>query len=227
MIVFFCPVFGLCSPRHKLAFLFLVCHLCPRRHSQHAGEKRIDIQAHPYRPSTTAPTAGILLLRFPTMPNTLCTANQQPCACPCEKKADVPSTEVMIPTQGFSPGRFGRRTRSLGRGGRRGGASFVLPPLGGMITGSTNEAEMLSLTHRRVFFNAQSPCPRSNICRCRRVGIIDAKPLAARRAAQCLLFCRSRLLLHSPCRMTYCCIFDLIFLRLLMIAIEQILLLVH
>lgn len=45
----------------------------------------------------------------------------------------IPKTEVMIPTQGFSPGLFGRRTRSLGRGGRRGGASFVLPPLGGMV----------------------------------------------------------------------------------------------
>lgn len=44
----------------------------------------------------------------------------------------LPSTEVMIPTQGLSPGLFGRRTRSLGRGGRRGGTSFVLPPLGGM-----------------------------------------------------------------------------------------------
>lgn len=44
----------------------------------------------------------------------------------------IPSTEVMIPTQGLSPGLFGRRTRSLGRGGRRGGARFVLPPLGGI-----------------------------------------------------------------------------------------------
>ena len=63
------------------------------------------------------------------------------------KKADIPSTEVMIPTQGFSPGLFGRRTRSLGRGGRRGGASFVLPPFGGMIVVSTGEEEILSLIH--------------------------------------------------------------------------------
>ena len=44
----------------------------------------------------------------------------------------LPRTDVMMPTQGFSPGRLGRRTRSLGRGGRRGGASFVLAPLGGI-----------------------------------------------------------------------------------------------
>ena len=32
----------------------------------------------------------------------------------------APSTELMMPTQGFASGLFGRRTRSLGRGGRRG-----------------------------------------------------------------------------------------------------------
>ena len=33
----------------------------------------------------------------------------------------VPKTEVMKPLHGFSVTGFGRRTRSLGRGGRRGG----------------------------------------------------------------------------------------------------------
>lgn len=72
-----------------------------------------------------------------------------------EGKQYSPSTEVMMPTQGFSPGRFGRRTRSLGRGGRRGGASFVLPLLGGMVmTGKPflhaplGVLGMLSLMHR-------------------------------------------------------------------------------
>ena len=52
----------------------------------------------------------------------------------------------MIPVQGFSPGRLGRRTRSLGKGGRRGGASFVLPPLGGMVLGRW-EVEVLLVMH--------------------------------------------------------------------------------
>jgi hypothetical protein len=38
-----------------------------------------------------------------------------------------------MPTHGFGPGWLGRRMRSLGRGGRRGGASLVLLPLGGMV----------------------------------------------------------------------------------------------
>ena len=38
-----------------------------------------------------------------------------------------------MPKQGFGSGAFGRRTRNLGRGGRRGGASFVLPPFGGIV----------------------------------------------------------------------------------------------
>lgn len=38
-----------------------------------------------------------------------------------------------MPTHGFGAGWFGRRMRSLGRGGRRGGASLVLVPLGGMV----------------------------------------------------------------------------------------------
>ena len=54
----------------------------------------------------------------------------------------IPKTEVMIPTQGFSPGLFGRRTRSLGRGGRRGGASFVLPPLGGMAVNASTDGNV-------------------------------------------------------------------------------------
>lgn len=45
----------------------------------------------------------------------------------------IPSTEVIKPTQGFSSGAFGRRTRSLGKGGRRGGGSFVLTPFGGIL----------------------------------------------------------------------------------------------
>ncbi len=40
-----------------------------------------------------------------------------------------------MPTHGFGTGWLGRRMRSLGRGGRRGGASFVLLPFGGMVVG--------------------------------------------------------------------------------------------
>jgi hypothetical protein len=44
----------------------------------------------------------------------------------------VLSTEVMSARHGLVSGLLGRRTRSLGRGGRRGGASLVLP-FGGMV----------------------------------------------------------------------------------------------
>ena len=38
----------------------------------------------------------------------------------------VPSTEDMIPMQGFASAPSGFRTRSLGSGGRRGGAAFAM-----------------------------------------------------------------------------------------------------
>ena len=44
----------------------------------------------------------------------------------------IPSTDVMMPTQGFSEVAFGRRTRSLGSGGRRGALSLVDAPFGGI-----------------------------------------------------------------------------------------------
>ena len=39
-----------------------------------------------------------------------------------------------MPIHGFASGLFGRRTRSLGSGGKRVGASFVEVPLGGILT---------------------------------------------------------------------------------------------
>lgn len=47
-----------------------------------------------------------------------------------------------MPTHGFAAGWFGRRMRSLGRGGRRGGASLVLLlPFGGMAGWSWERRE--------------------------------------------------------------------------------------
>lgn len=43
-----------------------------------------------------------------------------------ERWEDVLSTEDMISRQGFAPAWFGRRTRSLGRRGRRGAAATAL-----------------------------------------------------------------------------------------------------
>ena len=98
-------------------------------------ETGVDVPAHPYRLSTTAPVAGIPPLRCLRTPNILRGRRLAWIlfALGEKNRCTIPSTEVMIPTQGFSPGLFGRRIRSLGRGGRRGGASFVLPPLGGMV----------------------------------------------------------------------------------------------
>ena len=45
----------------------------------------------------------------------------------------APSTEDMMPTQGFASALLGRRTRSLGRGGRRGAVVTLAVPLGGGI----------------------------------------------------------------------------------------------
>lgn len=40
-----------------------------------------------------------------------------------------------MPRHGFTAGWLGRRMRSFGSGGRRGGASLVLLPFGGMVVG--------------------------------------------------------------------------------------------
>ena len=45
---------------------------------------------------------------------------------------DLPSIDDMMAMHGFSSGRLGRRTRSLGRGGRRVGVSLVALG-GGMV----------------------------------------------------------------------------------------------
>ena len=45
----------------------------------------------------------------------------------------APRTELMMLMHGFSSNLFGRRTRSLGRGGRRVGARTVEPPLAGIV----------------------------------------------------------------------------------------------
>ena len=46
----------------------------------------------------------------------------------------IPSTDVMILTQGLSCGAFGRRILSFGRGGRRGGVSLVLAAFEGIFS---------------------------------------------------------------------------------------------
>lgn len=46
-------------------------------------------------------------------------------------KQHIPKTDVMIPIHGFISILFGRRTRRLGRGGKRVGVSFV--DLAGMV----------------------------------------------------------------------------------------------
>ena len=51
------------------------------------------------------------------------------------RRGDGPSTELMMLMHGFSSTLLGRRTRSLGRGGRRVGARAVEPPLPGMTRG--------------------------------------------------------------------------------------------
>ena len=49
-----------------------------------------------------------------------------------------------MPTQGFSWPLLGRRTRSLGRGGKRVGASLVEAPFGDMV-----RVPYLKICHRR------------------------------------------------------------------------------
>jgi hypothetical protein len=48
-------------------------------------------------------------------------------------KRDILRTEVIIVKHGFESALFGRRTLSLGRGGRRTAATFVEAPFGGML----------------------------------------------------------------------------------------------
>ena len=64
--------------------------------------------------------------------------------------ADKPSMEVMMPRHGLVSGRFGRRIRSFGSGGRRVGASLVEVPLGGMMSdyGIEGGAHAVSLVVR-------------------------------------------------------------------------------
>ena len=56
--------------------------------------------------------------------------------------------EVMMRTQGFVSTLFGRRTRNLGRGGRRVGVTAVEAPLGGMALSSYSmQIRVLSERH--------------------------------------------------------------------------------
>jgi hypothetical protein len=51
-------------------------------------------------------------------------------------RTSILSTELMSTRHGFASVWFGRRTRNLGRGGRRIGCSFVEAPFGGIFVQS-------------------------------------------------------------------------------------------
>ena len=142
-MVFFFTVFGLCSTQPSPEISIAPSQSIgphTRHHSQRSGKERDET----YRRIHTGPQRLLQLLA-----SRCGVAGGRPTSCVAGKfsmrnvfhsgmggeknRYTVPSTEVMIPTHGFSPGLLGRRTRSLGRGGRRGGVSFVLPPLGGIV----------------------------------------------------------------------------------------------
>lgn len=62
-----------------------------------------------------------------------CSSATQPSAL-CPLLAQHPNTDAIIPAHGFTSALFGRRTRSLGRGGRRGATlTFGVAFGGGMV----------------------------------------------------------------------------------------------